>query len=93
MSNIAFCPYNMKNLKKWLRIALLATIFWKGYIGGLKLCAATVNNPNFEEQSAKDAFFTFNIMTPAEWICFGSAVCIMATAAIIGLLWLAGSED
>ena len=36
MRNIAFFLYNMKNIKKWLRIALLTAIYWKGYIGGLR---------------------------------------------------------
>jgi len=83
----------MKNIKKGLRIALLTAIYWKGYIGSLKLWAATVNNPNFAEQSAKDAFFTFNIMTPTEWICFGSAVCIAVFGAIAGVVWLADNES
>jgi len=37
MRNIAFFLYNMKNIKKGLRIALLTAIYWKGYIGSLKL--------------------------------------------------------
>lgn len=82
----------MKDIKKVLRIALLVVIFCKGYVGGLKLWEATLNNPEFKKDSAEDAFFLFNTMTPTEWVCLGSALSITIFSSIVGLIWLATND-
>jgi hypothetical protein len=85
-------PYSEK-LKNTLRGALLLIIFWKAYVGGTKLWVATVNNNNFVEESNRDAFYVFNIMTPTEWVCLGTALCTTILATVVGFIWLAVSGD